>query len=55
MTTSKGGTNPLNRYGIADAARMRITAEIFRNVITRGQKQLERTAAPKNRKVQKQS
>lgn len=51
--TLKGEINPLNRYGIADAARMLITAQISRNLIGSSQKQLERsTAVPRNPKAQ---
>ncbi|WP_194727460.1 hypothetical protein [Noviherbaspirillum malthae] len=40
MKTLKGDVDSLNRYGIADAARTRITAQILRNVIKPPQRQL---------------
>lgn len=39
MKTAKGEIDSLNRYGIADAARTRITAQILRNVTRPVQKQ----------------
>ncbi|MFC7519096.1 hypothetical protein ACFQUU_29265 [Herbaspirillum sp. GCM10030257] len=53
LKSPKGNINPLNRYGIADAARTRITVQIFRNTIKPVQKQLESAAVAKN-KAQKQ-
>lgn len=52
--TPKGGIDPLNRYGIADAARTRITEQIIHNITKPNQKTLERTVVPKPRKAQKQ-
>lgn len=40
MKTLKGDVDSLNRYGIADAARTRITVQILRNVIKPPQRQL---------------
>ncbi len=50
MKTAKSDIDVLNRYGIADAARTRITAQILRNVTKPAQKQ---SAQPKLPKVSK--
>lgn len=55
MKTSKGAIAALNRYGIADAARTRITAQILRNVSVPVQRQQERTSALKKPEAQKQT
>lgn len=59
MTTqlkiSKGEINSLNRYGIADAARTRITAQILRNVLKPAKKPMERGPVPKISKEQNQT
>ena len=51
MKTTKGDIEFLNRYGIADAARTRITAQILRNVARPPQKQLVQPLMPKNAKA----
>lgn len=55
MKTAKGDSVSLNRYGIADAARTRITAQILLNVKRPTQKQPERSAVPKEIKAPKQN
>jgi hypothetical protein len=47
MKTLKGDVDSLNRYGIADAARTRITAQILRNVTRPAQKQPVQPLVPK--------
>lgn len=52
---AKGDTDSLNRYGIADAARTRITAQMLRNVIKPPQKQIVQSFMPKDPKAKTQS
>lgn len=47
MKTAKSDIDMLNRYGIADAARTRITAQILRNVTKSAQKQPAQPQLPK--------
>jgi hypothetical protein len=51
MKTSKGDVDSLNRYGIADAARTRITAQILRNVARPAPKQPVQGLRPNNAKA----
>jgi 3-methyladenine DNA glycosylase AlkD len=51
MKTAKGDIESLNRYGIADAARIRITAQILRNVARPSQKQTVQLLAPNKPKA----
>jgi len=46
MRTAKGDIDFLNRYGIADAARIRITAQMHRNVARPAPKQSVQPLAP---------
>jgi hypothetical protein len=55
MKTSRGAVDPLNRYGIADAARTRMTAQLQRNVTRPPQRQAERASVPNTNKVPKHS
>jgi 3-methyladenine DNA glycosylase AlkD len=55
IKTAKGEIDSLNRYGIADAARTRITAQILRNVTRPTQKQQIPPAVPQTMKMQKQA
>ncbi len=51
MKTAKTDIDFLNRYGIADAARTRITAQILRNVTRLTQKHPAQPLLPKKPKT----
>ncbi|WP_326509430.1 hypothetical protein [Noviherbaspirillum album] len=51
MKTAKTDIDSLNRYGIADAARTRITAQILRNVTRLTQKHPVQPLLPKKPKT----
>ncbi|WP_326509514.1 hypothetical protein [Noviherbaspirillum album] len=51
MKTGKSDIDALNRYGIADAARTRITAQILRNVTRPAQKQPVQPQVPRMSKA----
>jgi hypothetical protein len=51
MKTLKGDVDSLNRYGIADAARTRITAQILRTLTKPSPKQTVQVLVPNNSKA----